>query len=309
MRINKFSILAFIFATLIIFNSPNSIKAVELITNGGFENATAFSGWTTQNSPSPWRPLQNTVAGGGGGFTSVGITTVAPSGGTKNAWNGQTDNVTSNSQWQFYQNVTIPAGVATTVRWHDRYQMNHTQFCPGGTCQPKRYFVEITNAAGTTVLQVLHQQDTIGNVNQDTGWVLRSRTLGPDFSGQTVRLRFRGTETVPLTGPGQVEIDNVSMNTFVPTAANASISGKVTNEFGRGAARVGVTLTTLGTGTRVTTTTNMFGYYQFQDLPSGELYMVSVDENKRYVFDNPSQTVQLNESLESVNFVGRSRWQ
>jgi hypothetical protein len=307
MRYKKF--LLMLFSLAIFFCSPNSVKAVELITNGGFENATAFAGWTVQNSPSPWRGLTVTGTGQGGGFTSVGFTSLAPSGGTRNAWNGQTDNSTSNSQWQFFQSVTIPAGVATTVTWYDKYQMNHTEFCPGGACQPKRYFVEITNAAGTTVLQVLHQQDTIGNVNQNTGWVLRSRTLGPDFSGQTVRLRFRGTETVPLSGPGQVEIDNVSMNTFAPTAANASISGKVTNEFGRGAARVGVTLTTLSTGTRVTTTTNIFGYYQFEDLPSGELYMVSVDENKRYVFDNPSQTFQLNENLTSVNFVGRSRWQ
>jgi hypothetical protein len=169
MRINKFWLIVF---SLLIFGClPNSVKAVELITNGGFENATVFSGWTIQNSPSPWRLLTVTGINNGGGFTSVGVTTTAPSGGTRNAWNGQTDTSTSNSTWFFYQSVTIPAGSAVTVTWHDKYQMNHTEFCPTGACQPKRYFVEITNAAGTVILQTLHQQDTIGNVNQNTGWV------------------------------------------------------------------------------------------------------------------------------------------
>ncbi len=292
-----------LFAAFISLNLPQRVHAAELITNGGFENATAFSGWVTSNSPSPWRLLQNTAAGQGGGFTSVAVTSVAPGGGlTRNAWNGMTDNVTANSTWNFYQQVNIPAGNYVTVTWSDRYQVNHTQFCPGGSCTPKTYRVEITDTSNV-VLQTLHTQTTTGNVNQDTGWVSHTATVPYSALARTVRLRFRGTETTPLSGPGQVEVDLVSMNALAPTAADAGITGRVLTADGRGISRARLSITDSQSGEVKYASTNQFGYYNFSGLETGHFYILNV-QSKRYVFNPDTQSFQLNESLEGVNFVG-----
>ena len=272
-------------------------NGAELITNGGFENATPFFGWSRVNSPSPWWALQNTTASFGGGFLSVGLTTVVE--GTKNAWNGMTDHVTSNSQWQLYQDFTIPADRVVRVTWRDRYQINHTQFCPAGACQPKFYYVEIVNPANSAVLQTLHTQSTIGNINQDTGWVFRSADIV--FPGQTVSLRFRGTESVPLTGPGQIEIDAVSAQDIAPTAANVSLGGNIRTAEGLGI-RNGIVTLTDSQGVSQSTVTGSLGAYRFDGVEVGQTYTISVSARKFY-FMNPARIISVKESVSDVDFV------
>ena len=293
---NKFCL---ILTVAILFLTGQKVNAAELITNGGFENATAFQGWTTQNSVNPWIGWQNGGPGAGGGYTSVAVTSTAPGGGTKNVWNGMTD-FTSNTNWQMYQNFTVPAGRSIRVTWHDRYQINHTQFCPGGTCQPKHYYVEVTNSTGTTIIQELHHQQTIGNVNQATGWVLHS--VGLDGTGgQTLRLRFRGTETIALSGPGQLEIDNVSVQDLAPTAANVTVGGRITSAGGRGVRNALVRLVD-ATGNIRQTVTGPYGYYRFEEVASGQTCIISV-ASRRFVFSSPSQIISVNDQLTDINFV------
>lgn len=284
-------------AALIITLLPANLNAAELIVNGGFENATAFASWTVVNSPNPWNLWRVSTAGNGGGYTSVAPTTVVE--GTRNAWNGMTD-FTNNTQWQLYQAVTVPAGNAITVSWRDRYQINHTQFCPSGACQPKFYYVEITDNTGTTVIQTLHTQSTIGNVNQDTGWVSHSVSLG-GVGGQTIRLRFRGTETVALSGPGQIEIDAVSINSFVPTAAESTIAGRVVDSLGKPVSRAAITVTD-SSGASQTVLSGSFGYYSIPRLNAGETYTVEV-AHKRYLFPDSPRVINLQDNLNELDFM------
>ena len=295
----KHSLLALTILTLtIFFHLAKNVSAVELLTNGGFENATAFQGWTIQNSINPWIAWQNGGPGAGGGYTSVGVTSTAPGGGTKNVWNGMTD-FTSNTNWSLYQNFTVPAGQAITVTWYDRYQVNHTQFCPGGTCQPKFYYVEITNSAGTTVIQTLHTQSTIGNVNQAIGWVLHTVVVN-SVAGQTLRMRFRGTETIALSGPGQVEIDNVSVNALPILAASVPIGGRITAANGNGIRNVIVSLID-ASGTVHRTTTGTFGYYRFDDIEVGTTVTIAV-ASKRFTFPNPTRIINVADDLGAIDF-------
>jgi hypothetical protein len=215
MRNTKFLLIVFSF--VIIFCLPNLSVAAELIINGGFENTPDFNGWTRVNSANSWRPILIGTVGQGGGFQSV--TTITPQEGTKVAWNGMADLTNNNSQWSFHQDVTIPSGNGVTITWKDRFQVNHTLFCPGGTCQPKSYFVEIVNPISGAIIAEMYRVTVTGNVNRDTGWVTHTYVLLGQ-GGNTVRLRFRGTETVAITGPGQLEVDAVSMNSFVPTYKN-----------------------------------------------------------------------------------------
>ena len=87
---------------------------------------------------------------------------------------------------------------------------------------------------------------------------------------------------------------------LAPTSANANISGRVVTSTGQGIPKVNVTIT----GSEIapmTLRTSPFGYYNFNDLPSGT-YFVTVSA-KGYTFANPTQTVNLDENVADVNFV------
>lgn len=86
---------------------------------------------------------------------------------------------------------------------------------------------------------------------------------------------------------------------LAPTAANASIRGRVLNSNGRGIARARVLLTNANGVVRYAVT-NPFGYYNFDEVLAGETYIMNV-QSKLYQF-NP-QVITLDENLEDVNFI------
>lgn len=85
-----------------------------------------------------------------------------------------------------------------------------------------------------------------------------------------------------------------------PTAANVSISGQVLSSNNQGISRVSVSLTD-SSGNIRTATTNSFGNYRFEAIPTGQTYVVSVN-HKKYVFSPASQILKVSEDLTSINF-------
>src|SRR5262249_14891834 len=53
------------------------------------------------------------------------------------------------------------------------------------------------------------------NVPQNTGWMTHTANLAP-FAGTTIRLQFREVIPQNFTGPGQFELDAVSLPTATP---------------------------------------------------------------------------------------------
>jgi predicted outer membrane repeat protein len=107
--------------------------------------------------------------------------------------------------------------------------------------------------------------------------------------------------TRPLDGnPGNLiaQPDIGSYELAAPTAADASISGRVFGENGRGLARARVVLAETNGNFRYTTT-NPFGYYRFTEVESGQVYVVNV-ASKKYLFS--PQAITVNESLEGIDF-------
>lgn len=88
----------------------------------------------------------------------------------------------------------------------------------------------------------------------------------------------------------------------VTTAAHVSASGKVTDAFGNAIPKALVTIQNGATGETRTVLTGSFGYYQFKDLASGDIYIISVS-HKRYAFSQGTQVFALNDAVEDVNFV------
>ncbi len=90
-------------------------------------------------------------------------------------------------------------------------------------------------------------------------------------------------------------------NELAPTAANVSVSGKVSTTNGNGIRNVIVTLTDTN-GNILTTRTSSFGYFRFDEIAVGETYVISV-YSKRFTFKQSSQVLVVNEELTDINFI------
>lgn len=90
-------------------------------------------------------------------------------------------------------------------------------------------------------------------------------------------------------------------NELIPSAANTSISGRVSTADGNGIRNVIVTLIAPN-GELLSTRTSSFGYFRFDEIPVGETYVISV-ASKRFTFKQPTQILTVKEELTDVNFI------
>lgn len=86
-----------------------------------------------------------------------------------------------------------------------------------------------------------------------------------------------------------------------PTAAQASISGRVTTADGAGIRNARVTITGNSLSEPRVVTTGSFGYYSFQGLTAGETYVVTVN-SQRYTFSVPSRVITLVDNVVDADF-------
>jgi hypothetical protein len=172
----------------------------EVVENGSFENG--FTGWTTEETAGVWLyPWQVTGAGYGG---DSGMATTSPQDGDFVAWNSFTG-YGPLLEFRLWQDVTIPTGVAT-LSWMDRIQ----KLLPLGS-DPYTYEVQIRDPDTNNLLfSVYSYTINPSNAPQDTGWQSHSEVL-PDFDVSTVRLYFVEYVANNTVGPGQFEIDAVSL--------------------------------------------------------------------------------------------------
>lgn len=85
-----------------------------------------------------------------------------------------------------------------------------------------------------------------------------------------------------------------------PTGSDATLSGQVRDNDGRGLARLHVLITD-GVGLSRNALTNSFGFYAFHDLPVGRDYIVSVTGSKEYSFN--SRLVSLGDDISNFDFL------
>jgi hypothetical protein len=284
--------------TLIFAYGGNSLRAAELMVNGSFESG-SFTGWTTTNASNPFILWNISGSGAGGGFTPVPVVT-QPQDGTKVAWQGVACN--AGSSFILSQDVALPAATTAQLRWRDRFQDNLSEFCGGSgepVCGTVIYRVDVLTT-GNVLLQNLRLVTALPNSNTDTGWHIYIANLSA-FAGQTVRIRFMTTPTVTWDGPGQLEVDAVSLQApAVTTAANVTVGGRVLTASGAGISKAAISMDD-GTGNTRTARTNPFGYYTFDEVPAGRTYVISISD-KRYQFVNPTRVVTINDSLADLDF-------
>jgi hypothetical protein len=88
---------------------------------------------------------------------------------------------------------------------------------------------------------------------------------------------------------------------FAPTAANASVSGRVTTADGQGIRNALITVTGNSLMTPITVQTGSFGYYTINGLRAGETYVVTV-ASQRFTFTAPSRVISLVDNVEDADF-------
>lgn len=106
----------------------------------------------------------------------------------------------------------------------------------------------------------------------------------------------------PLAGADQGAVYIFQGNLLAPTAASASISGRVTTARGRGISGAAVTLVGGNLTQPIRARTTSFGYFRFDDVPVGATYFLSVSA-KRFTFANSSMVLNLHEEFTEANFV------
>ncbi len=103
---------------------------------------------------------------------------------------------------------------------------------------------------------------------------------------------------------GEITSAALSIETFLPTAASATISGKVIALNGRPIVKAKIKIVNSNNGEIFRTLTNNFGNFSFNELPIGNLFILTV-EHKQYIFDN--QTINLLEDLNGLEIIGTQR--
>jgi hypothetical protein len=100
---------------------------------------------------------------------------------------------------------------------------------------------------------------------------------------------------------GNFKRESFDLSIKAPTAASASVRGRVVNEFGRPLSRTSVSVLNAQTGEIRFASTNFMGYFNFTDLTVGDFYIVQT-QRKGYQFD--SNNFQLFENLEGLTITG-----
>jgi hypothetical protein len=153
------------------------------------------------------------------------------------------------------------------------------------------------------------------NSQNDVGGfpLLNSAPAAPDTDGDGMSDAWENShaglnandpsDAAGVAGNGYTNLENfLNRNLFAPTAASVSVSGRVTNLIGIGILKAKVTLVSSQTGQMISALTNGFGYYEFNGVSAGESYIISVSD-KRYVFTNPAQLINVDDSISELNFV------
>jgi len=110
---------------------------------------------------------------------------------------------------------------------------------------------------------------------------------------RTARIRIQEGEFVTCTFVN---------SQLAPTAAPASISGRVVDSFGNGIGGARLTVTDAANGFTWNAISSPFGYYTIDGLEVSNFYVMTV-AHKRYQFTDDTRSFTLNEDLAGLDFI------
>lgn len=297
-----------ILAIATIFSLSFQTKAVELLTNGSFEEN--LVGWT-QTDTNTTTPLVYVYGVGAGRNLFDNMTPLSSSTYLHNSFaqDGSRSCLIVLAPFgvpdvtvTLYQNITVPANTTLTVSWKQRYSQNNSTAI--SQANPRLRLV-IKNPTTGAILQTPYQQLLSDRVDEVTPWTTKTYNLGNTYAGQTIRLEFIAEsydENAPnyQTNRGLWEIDAVSANALPPTAAQVSLSGKIRDANGKAMSQVRVRIMDMN-GDVQSVLTNKFGYYEFREIEAGQTYAMEAFQKGVRFINNP-RIINVIENLDAVDF-------
>ena len=157
-------------------------------------------------------------------------------------------------------------------------------------------------AEGASASDIVVTEGTMSGWNLNSIQCTESAGSGlPNLQNSTVDIANR--KAVIRAEQGETITCVFTSQELAPTVSPATVSGRVVNSNGKGIKSVQVVVKDQNTGIRKYATTNSFGYYSVDGLPTTHLFDASVSA-KRYRFTPASRSFTLSDSLAGVDFVG-----
>ncbi|HEX6127224.1 MAG TPA: S8 family serine peptidase [Pyrinomonadaceae bacterium] len=121
-----------------------------------------------------------------------------------------------------------------------------------------------------------------------------------DLANQRANIMVENDETVTCT---------FTSEEIVPTAGEATITGRITDEQGRGVRGVKLSLLHAASGHVFFATSNNFGFYAFDGLEVSTFYVLTAYGTKRFRIGNNERSFVLTDDLANVDFLAENaRW-
>lgn len=164
------------------------------------------------------------------------------------------------------------------------------------------------SAVGDLVLDTLAVSPSAVFIAPGAGQI--ERWDGQTFFGNAFDIGAGSTEAVTSTpttsnwimsAPDNWALGAVAVRQFITTAASVSVSGRLIAPNSRGVSNARVRMTGADGAARYAVT-NPFGYYRFENVPVGEVYIFSV-ESKQYSF--APQSVLIGEERNDLDFIAK----
>lgn len=293
--------LAINIGTIFVANSTFSDNTARGLAGGGIALQSGATGTvrniTVTNNRMTGTPISGAQGGGGirvNGSLNIGNSLVA--GNTSTATGGidiRLDSGTITSAGGNLIGDNTDAGTATFGTTGTPNANNDYVGTGGGVINPMLAALDYASTGTTRV----HLPMT-GSLAIDRG--VDANAINP-FNNQPLVTDQRGVQRIFNGGANplllRVDIGAVEFNT--PTAALVSVGGRVSAADGRGVSNCFVYLTDSNGNIR-TARTSTFGYYRFDDIESGETYVISVI-SKRFSF--APQVVQVNDNIADLDFI------
>lgn len=120
------------------------------------------------------------------------------------------------------------------------------------------------------------------------GWTLADVNCVESSAQDSTKSPSVGPATI-IVQVGEVVSCTFTNTQLVPSASNVTVAGRVLDPLGNPLSKVTVRLTDIFGATR-TATTGAFGYYRFDEVESGQVYVIGAT-SKRYTFQSQALTV------------------
>lgn len=180
-------------------------SATEKVANGSFETGN-FAGWAVNVIGTPFIPWLVSPAGLGAGYS---MAPTQPQDMQFDAWNGFDGS--AGTWYTLYQDVNVPQFLASpaVLKWKDRVQWNFA--LTNTATMPRTYAVQLRDLNGAILATLYSFSTGTALVIGDTGWQTHTVDISA-YAGSTIRLWFEETIPESFTGPGQLEVDAVSLD-------------------------------------------------------------------------------------------------